>query len=235
MLLAACDVASARALIRRGVASDRSLGLRGALPVHAHFLVTGDRARSVRAASYLPAGPVGRCVVRIKVKQAQALDSAQRVLLYMTGSTDMPRLETVRFVPGALADHFTTFGGQLDVRGSQMSVLSWIDAGATASHGTGSEPCSHAQKFPRPQVLLLECLRDSTAIEAYWKGVAWPQWTASSSVAGRYFMSVTAHRSKACSSVSRWRRLSRDLDVRYQVSDATARMPLRTAPSSVAG
>jgi uncharacterized protein (TIGR03790 family) len=175
MLLAARDVATAKALIGRGVASDRSLGLRGAPPVHAHFLVTDDRARSVRAVSYPPEGPVGRGVVRIEVTQAQALDNAKRVLLYMTGSIHVPWLETVRFVPGALADHFTSFGGQLDERGGQMSVLSWIDAGATASHGTVSEPCSHAQKFPHPQVLLLEYLQGSTAIEAYWKSVAWPQ------------------------------------------------------------
>jgi hypothetical protein len=33
----------------------------------------------------------------------------------------------------------------------------------------------HLQKFPHPQVLLLHYLQGSTAIEAYWKSVAWPQ------------------------------------------------------------
>ena len=50
----------------------------------------------------------------------------------------------------------------------------WISAGATASHGTVSEPCNHRQKFPHPQVLLLSYLQGSTAIEAYWRSVLWP-------------------------------------------------------------
>ena len=41
-------------------------------------------------------------------------------------------------------------------------------------YGTVSEPCSHAQKFPHPQVLLLDYAQGSSAIEAYWKSVAWP-------------------------------------------------------------
>ena len=54
-------------------------------------------------------------------------------------------------------------------------MLAWIASGATASYGTVSEPCNHLQKFPHPQVLLLHYLQGSTAIEAYWKSVAWPQ------------------------------------------------------------
>jgi uncharacterized protein (TIGR03790 family) len=78
-------------------------------------------------------------------------------------------------VPGALADHLTSFGGMLDGQGGQMSAQAWIASGATASYGTVSEPCAHPQKFPHPQVLLLHYLQGATAIEAYWKSVAWPQ------------------------------------------------------------
>jgi uncharacterized protein (TIGR03790 family) len=56
-----------------------------------------------------------------------------------------------------------------------MSALAWISAGATASYGTVSEPCNHLQKFPHPQVLLLQYVQGASAIEAYWKSVAWPQ------------------------------------------------------------
>ena len=50
MLLAAPDAAEAKAMIRRGVASDRSLGLRGAPPVKAHFTLSSfsTRTRPVR-------------------------------------------------------------------------------------------------------------------------------------------------------------------------------------------
>ena len=57
----------------------------------------------------------------------------------------------------------------------QATALDWIASGATASHGSVSEPCNHLQKFPHPQWLLLHYLQGSTAIEAYWKSVLWPQ------------------------------------------------------------
>jgi uncharacterized protein (TIGR03790 family) len=81
----------------------------------------------------------------------------------------------VGFLPGALADHLTSFGGRLDDPMGQMSVLSWIDAGATATYGTASEPCAHLQKFPNPQALVLFYVQGATAMETYWKSVAWPQ------------------------------------------------------------
>jgi hypothetical protein len=49
------------------------------------------------------------------------------------------------------------------------------EAGVTATHGSVSEPCNHLQKFPQPQWLLGHYLQGSTAIEAYWKSVLWPQ------------------------------------------------------------
>ncbi len=174
MLLAAPDAGSAEAMIRRGVASDGSLGLRGSPPVSAYFLRTSDAARSVRAPLFPPPGKIARFNVDVKVERADALENVERVLIYETGQVHVPHLETIGWVPGALADHLTSFGGVLDGSG-QMPATDWIGAGATASYGTVSEPCSHPQKFPHPQVLLLNYLQGATAIEAYWKSVAWPQ------------------------------------------------------------
>ncbi len=174
MLLAAKDVAAAQALIERGVKADRSLGLRGAPPAHAHFIVTSDRARSARAPLYPPPGLLRGAGIMVHVQQTQALENEERVLVYQTGATQVDKIDTVSWLPGALADHLTSFGGRLDGKGDQMSAIEWINAGATASYGTVSEPCAHQQKFPHPQVLLLNYAQGSTAIEAYWKSVAWP-------------------------------------------------------------
>lgn len=174
MLIAARDVAGAKALIDRGVRADGSLGLRGAPPVHAHFVVTGDRARNVRAPLFPPPGAPRGTGVAIHVDKTDALQGADRVLVYQIGAARVDKLETVSWVPGALADHLTSFGGRLDGSGGQMSALEWIHAGATASYGTVSEPCAHSQKFPHPQVLLLNYAQGSSALEAYWKSVAWP-------------------------------------------------------------
>lgn len=175
MLLAAANVAQAKAMIRRGVDSDHSLGLRGAPPVNAYFVTTPDKARSVRTIYFPPAGLIPRVGVEVHLESTRALANVDRVLLYETGAVRVGKLDTVHWVPGALADHLTSTGGQLIGGGGQMSILEWISSGATASYGTVSEPCSHPQKFPQPQVLLLNYVQGSSALEAYWKSVAWPQ------------------------------------------------------------
>jgi uncharacterized protein (TIGR03790 family) len=175
MLLAAPDVALAKAMIARGVRADGSLVARSAPPVNAYFVTTADRARSVRSPLFPPPGLLRGAGVAVHVEKAEAVENAQRVLLYQTGLASVPKLDTLRWVPGALADHLTSFGGDLDGGTGQMSILSWIGAGATASYGTVSEPCSHPQKFPHPQVLLLNYLQGASALEAYWRSVAWPQ------------------------------------------------------------
>lgn len=175
MLLAAPSAAQGRALIDRGVAADRSLGLRGAPPANAYFVATADAARNVREPLFPRSGMLGRYDVDVKVERGGSLPDLKRVLIYETGLAKVEYLQTLQWVDGALADHLTSFGGQLDKSNGQMSALAWIASGATASYGTVSEPCNHPQKFPHPQVLLQQYLQGSSAIEAYWKSVAWPQ------------------------------------------------------------
>ena len=175
MMLAARDVAGARAMIDRGVAADRSLGLRGGAPAQAYFVTTADRARSARSALFPPAGPLRRLGVDVHVESTQAIENIDRLFIYETGLPRVEKLDTLKWLPGALADHLTSYGGQLSGDSGQMSAIDWIAAGATASYGTVSEPCSHVQKFPHPQVLLQHYVQGSSALEAYWKSVAWPQ------------------------------------------------------------
>jgi len=175
MLLAAPSVEQARALIDRGVAADGSLLLRGRPPVSAMFLSTGDGARRVRAVLYPPPGLLRAPGVDVRIAPAESLKDAPRVLLAITGSVKLDLAPAIDWVPGALADHLTSAGGALGGGHGQSTALEWIASGATASYGTVSEPCNHLQKFPHPQLLLLNYLQGSTAIEAYWKSVAWPQ------------------------------------------------------------
>jgi len=161
--------AGARALIDRGVAA----GLR-TLPASAYYLSTSETARNVRRGFFPRRGRIPARRLRTQVLQADALDGARDVLVYQTGMARVARLETLGFVPGALADHLTSLGGDLLGEHGQMSSLRWLEAGATASYGTVSEPCNHWQKFPNPSVLLRHYLAGDTALEAYWKSVAWP-------------------------------------------------------------
>jgi uncharacterized protein (TIGR03790 family) len=175
MLLAARDVEGARRLIDRGVAADRSLGLRGALPAQVYFLTTDDGARNVRSRLYPPAGRQPRAGLEVTVQPAAAWTDTRRTLLVQTGSVRLPVVEGIDWLDGGLGDHLTSFGGRLSRDTGQATALDWIASGATASHGAVSEPCNHLQKFPHPQWLLLHYLQGSTAIEAYWKSVLWPQ------------------------------------------------------------
>jgi uncharacterized protein (TIGR03790 family) len=174
MQLAAADEAAAMALIDRGVASDGSLAGREVASTQARFVMTNDRARNVRAALYPPQGWLWRHNIEVLSAPSDRLPPALRVVLLQTGAAQVQPALPVPFVSGALADHLTSFGGRLDGKHSQGTVLEWISAGATASHGSVSEPCNHLQKFPHPQWLLQHYAQGATAIEAYWKSVRWP-------------------------------------------------------------
>lgn len=176
MLLAAPSVAAALALIDRGALSDSSLALRGRDPVSVLLLLNNaDPARNVRSQLYPPAGPVPGMGVTLLVEPTLVLPAGKRMLMVSTGAARLDFPGPLDWVPGGLGDHLTSYGGALDPWHGQSTALEWIASGATASHGTVSEPCNHLQKFPHPQVLLLHYLQGSTALEAYWKSVAWPQ------------------------------------------------------------
>ena len=175
MLLAAGSVEQAIALIDRGVAADGSLLLRGRPPVNALFLTTDDVPRRVRTPLYPPPGQARAVGVNVQVLPEAELGRAPLVLMAITGSVRPPLDPPPAWVPGGLGDHLTSFGGAMQWQTGQSTVLDWINSGATASHGAVTEPCNHLQKFPHPQVLLLHYLQGSTALEAYWKSVGWPQ------------------------------------------------------------
>jgi uncharacterized protein (TIGR03790 family) len=168
MLMPTESVAQARALIDRGVAS----GFR--VPnASAYYLVTSQAARNSRAELFPRDAQIGAKKLRTRTLHSDVLEGAHDIMIYQTGMARVDKLETLTFLPGALADHLTSFGGDL-YGTSQMSSLRWLEAGATASYGSVSEPCNHWQKFPHPGILLKHYLNGSSAIEAYWRSVAWP-------------------------------------------------------------
>jgi uncharacterized protein (TIGR03790 family) len=177
MQLAARSVPAAMAMIERGIASDHVLAGGAAEPAVAYLAATPDAHRNVRERLFPPAGPVpGVAGLEVARARSDALPPMRRTLVYQTGLARVPAPLGGEWLPGALADHLTSFGGQLDrpAGEGQMTVLDWIDAGATASYGTVSEPCNHLQKFPHPQLLIQAYAQGVSALEAYWRSVAWP-------------------------------------------------------------
>jgi uncharacterized protein (TIGR03790 family) len=177
MLASGDDAGTALELIDRGVAAD------GTEPGGTgYFFRTMDEARSVRWSEFrfrtlpqwTPGGALDLSYVDGQADAgAQWLSNASDVLFYFQSLASVPDVATNRFRPGAVADHLTSYGGQVPTS-AQMSILRWIEAGATASYGSVVEPCNYPTKFPNPTVLLSHYYRGEPIIEAYWKSVAMP-------------------------------------------------------------
>jgi uncharacterized protein (TIGR03790 family) len=177
MALAGVSVENVMALIDRGVAADDTFpGGTG------YFVRTSDVIRSVRwpdqeqtvAEWDHPDGLVLVFIDNSTGTGANSITGETDVLFYFTGLVDVPGIATNTYRPGALADHVTSFGGVLTTGNGQMSILRWLEAGATASFGTVVEPCNYPQKNSLASKLLRFYFRGQTAIEAYWKSVEWP-------------------------------------------------------------
>ena len=170
MALAGKDIQEVKRLIDRGVAADRTF------PRAVGYLVsTSDKSRNVRAATYADIIPhYLRSPLDLRIVEDDYIKNRKRVLFYFTGTKQVKALNTIRFLPGAMADHLTSAGGSLTGSGDQMSSLRWLEAGATGSYGTVVEPCNFPAKFPRPDIVINRYMNGETLIEAYWKSVAWP-------------------------------------------------------------
>lgn len=171
MLLAALDESHARALIERGIAADASFP-----DGTAYLLSTSDRNRNVRAAGFARIAESLGKVQRVQILEQNVLRDADDVLFYFTGLKQVEGLDSLEFLPGAIADHLTSSGGRLQApgEGRQMSSLRWLEAGATGSYGTVIEPCNFTAKFPDPRIVIDRYRAGESLVEAYWKSVAWP-------------------------------------------------------------
>ena len=168
MMLAGSSFEQVREMIDRGVSADATY------PEGTAYLVsTSDKARNVRSYFYQAVLERLGNRISIEIKNTDALSGRDDVLFYFTGLKEVEEIDSNRFLDGAIADHLTSTGGVL-FGGSQMSILRWLDAGATASYGTVVEPCAFPQKFPHPGIVIDRYTRGESLIEAYWKSVAWP-------------------------------------------------------------
>lgn len=175
MMLAAPSLEEAKQLVDRSVAAD------GTAPSGTFYLLEppGDPARNVRyklfdefdfRARLVPEFP------RRVIVEENMLGNLPDVMGYQTGLPGYPESfwKTNTYRPGAIADHLTSFGGQLPVPAlGQSSALQWIGAGASASYGTVSEPCNFPAKFPDPLVYYWYA-RGFNLAESYWMSVAHP-------------------------------------------------------------
>jgi uncharacterized protein (TIGR03790 family) len=176
MMIAATDVGHAITLIDRGVAAEHTF------PTGTGYLVrTRDDVRNIRwpdfqaTAAAWPSTTLD-LVYRNGEKSppdSTAVVSESGVLFFFTGDDVVGGIDTNTYLPGAVADHLTSYGGQVPTS-TQMSSLKWLEAGVTASFGTVVEPCTYTEKFPQVSTLLDHYYRGEPVVEAYWRSVAEP-------------------------------------------------------------
>jgi len=77
------------------------------------------------------------------------------------------------FIPGAIADSMTSYGGIIFGSNSQTNLLAFINAGAAGSYGTVAEPGNDTQKFPNPQVYFYQA-RGFSLAESYYQSINVP-------------------------------------------------------------
>jgi uncharacterized protein (TIGR03790 family) len=175
MMLAGVNTANVKATIDKGSMAD------GSFPMGTGWFVrTSDAIRSnPRDADFKSTVQAWNRPGGLSMNYASAqIARRSDILFHQTGAANVPALKTNTFVPGALADHLTSAGGDLFgstvVDYGQMSILRWLEAGATASYGTETEPCAQPQKFPKASILVKNYFLGNTAVEAYLKSVQWP-------------------------------------------------------------
>lgn len=176
MMLAGTDTDAVLALIERGVASDATR------PFGDGYLIrTTDADRSTRSPLFEQTVELfdhdgGLVLTYLDNADGVGLDYIEDtadVLFYFTGLASVPQIATNTYLPGAMADHLTSYGGEVPTS-SQMSAVAWLEAGATGSYGTVVEPCNYPAKFPNPVIATAHYFRGQTLVEAYWKSVAMP-------------------------------------------------------------
>lgn len=168
MMLPGTTLCAAETLIDRGLASDDTF------PGGDVCLVTTrDSDRNKRNAAFERTALLWSGAGLTVIATPSTLKDTANILGYQTGFARVPFITTNTYRPGAVADHLTSYGGQIP-ESLQMSALEWLTAGATASYGTVIEPCSFTEKFPDAATLWSHYFRGEPIIEAYWKSVRMP-------------------------------------------------------------
>jgi hypothetical protein len=76
-------------------------------------------------------------------------------------------------LPGAICEHFTSFGGVMSAGASQTPLSEFLRYGAAGASGTVTEPYAVADKFPDPMIQV-HYARGCTLAEAFYQAVRGP-------------------------------------------------------------
>jgi uncharacterized protein (TIGR03790 family) len=163
------SLAFAKQIVDQGVRSD------GAFPTQTVILAKStDAARNIRYLTFDNAVFNTRLRGNYSAVRTNAFSPGQfsNLLGYQNGDFSFG-VPTNTFVPGAMADNLTSFGGMIFENTGQTVLLALTEAGACGSFGTVDEPCTFPQKFPDPQNYFFQA-RGFSLAECYYQSLTNP-------------------------------------------------------------
>jgi len=169
MMITSSTLEQAKAIIDHGLASDGSFPTQTVILGH-----SSDPFRNVRYVNYDDTIFNARLRTNYSIVQTN-LDSPlglSNMLGYQSGHPNFA-MSANAFVPGAMADSLTSFGGYIFEFSGQTALLDFINAGASGSYGTVIEPCNYLEKFPAPQNYFYQA-RGYSLAESYYQSVTNP-------------------------------------------------------------
>jgi uncharacterized protein (TIGR03790 family) len=169
MMITSTSLAQAKAVVDNGLASDSMF------PTQTVILgQSSDPFRNVRYVNFDDTIFSVRLRTNYSILQTN-LDSPlglSNLLGYQNGHYQFA-ISPNTFIPGAMADSLTSYGGVIFGANDQTTLLSFINANASGSYGTVVEPCNYLEKFPAPQNYFYQT-RGFTLAECYYQSVANP-------------------------------------------------------------
>ena len=163
------SLAQAKQLVDQGVASDRTFPAQLVVLAKSSDPTRDIRYRAFDNAIFNSRLPGIESIVRTN---SDSCWGQTNLLGYQTGLANFS-VSPNTFVPGAMADSLTSFGGIIFGPNSQTTLLAFIDAGAAGSYGTVTEPTSTAQSFPDPQDYFYQS-RGFSLAECYYQSLYAP-------------------------------------------------------------
>ena len=166
-MITANSLAQAKQLVDQGVASD------GMFPNQPVILAkSSDPMRNIRYPAFDNAIFNARLCNHSTVLRTNIDWCYTTALGYETGLANFT-IAPSTFVPGAMADSLTSFGGIIFGDNSQTSLLAFINGGASGSYGTVTEPLADTLKFPDPQAYFYQA-RGFSLAECYYQSINVP-------------------------------------------------------------
>jgi len=168
-MLTAGSLLKAKLLVDQGAASDATFPRQPVI-----LAKSSDPLRNQRFLAFDNAifnCRLRRCSTLIRTNSDSPWTSTN-LLGYQTGLAGFSVAPNT-FVPGAMADSMTSFGGLIFGPNGQTTLLAFIHAGASGSYGTVTEPLADPTKFPDPQAYFYQA-RGFNLAESYYQSLSAP-------------------------------------------------------------